>query len=97
MNLVDLVHKALIVLYQRNGDKKYFSSFEVWFYLEHECNNDLIKLGYKLMSFTQFDMDKEILRLLGNDNGKPFRVQVDYDEDGLSSGTYWIPPPFTLK
>ena len=96
MNLVDLVHKALTVLYQRNGDKKYYSSFEVWLYLEDECKNDLIKLGYELLFFTQFDMDKEILRLLGDNNGKPFRVQVVFDEDGLTSGTYWIPPSITL-
>ena len=51
MNLVDLVHKALTVLYQRNGDKKYYSSFEVWLYLEDECKNDLIKLGYELLFF----------------------------------------------
>ena len=90
MNLVDLVYQALSVLHRKNSEK-YYPSIEVWLYLEDESKKDLIELGYDLTSFTHFDLDKEILQLLGDNNGIPFRVQKEYAEDGSVYCFYWIP------
>lgn len=90
MNLIDLVLNALTVLYQKNR-KEYFKSFEVWSYLVVACEEDLTRLGYDLKSFSQFDMDNDILYLLGDNNGNPFRMQRDTAEGGTFFYYYWIP------
>lgn len=92
MTLVDLVYKVLDTLYKRDGiSQKYYPAFEVWSYLIEEKKEDLHKLGYNWMTFTHFDMDCEVLTLLGDNNGNPFRAHKEDADDGSEFCKYWIP------
>ena len=92
MNFVDLVHKALTNLYKRDGNKqKYYSDFEVWCYLLNMYPAEFNLLGYDRAVFTHFDMNTEVLTLIGDNNGIPFRVQKEDAEDGSVYCFYWIP------
>ena len=92
MNLIDLVYIVLKALYKRDGNKSNcYSAFEVWSYLLNIYPDDFDKLGYDRVSFTQFDMDTEVLTLLGSNSGVPFRVHREPTEDGLFLCDYWIP------
>lgn len=92
MTLVDLVYNTLKCLYQRDGDNyRFYSSFDVWYYLMNFFEDDFSQLGYIKEDFTPQKMDNEVHRLLGCCNGYRFRMHLSPDEDKIPYGEYWIP------